>query len=353
MDIEKDMSMPRTPDLRLALSCLLLAPLLACGDSDSDSSNQAEMRGRANALFSPLVTPEPPKSALAQARIDLGRRLFFESRISSDGDVSCGTCHLPERRGADGLSLSIGVDGEKTPRNSPTVFNSADQVAQHWRGDRTSLEDQAEQALEGAFGNDSADESLDRLEEAGYEPDFQEAFPESPTAISPQNYAAAIAAYERTLVTPSRFDSFLDDEDATLESQELDGLADFIDLGCSDCHNGPLLGGGAFKTFGVARDYWDLTGSSERDEGLSDVTDTNADRYVFKVPNLRNVEYTGPYFHDGSVVQIDEAVRVMAEAQLGHRMTDDEVTHIVAFLRTLSAPVPDDFAPLAETFDER
>lgn len=300
---------------------------------------------KASAVFKPLTVPEAPTAAVDQARIDLGHKLFFDARVSADGTISCSSCHQAEKGGGDGLPKSIGFMGKPTPRNAPTVFNADGQIVQHWRGDRVSLEDQAERAVVGAFGNATPDAAQVRITDAGYKADFDAAFPGDPASISVKNFATAVASYERTLVTPSRFDSFLGGDDAALMPAELEGLTTFMDLGCSGCHSGALLGGQSLQRFGVKRDYWELTGSPMPDAGRFDVTMMEADRYVFKVPNLRNVENNGPYFHDGSVAALEDAVRVMGEAQLGLKPTDPETAAVVAFLHTLSAPPPANFTP--------
>lgn len=336
----------------LALCVVLAAPLAACDSSDDDEPDAPaalspkSLREQASALFGALVVPPAPAGA-DRARIELGRRLFFEPLVSADGTVSCATCHTLENWGSDGLAKSVGFMNRENARNAPTVINAAGQLAQHWRGDRTSLEDQAERSVTGmaSFGNETPEAVMDRLRDADYEPDFKAAFPDDTAPLVIKRFAEAVGAYERTLIAPSRFDDFLSGNDAALTRDELQGLSDFVDTGCAGCHGGPLLGGQSLKKFGVTRDYPELTHSAKPDAGRFDVTQQEADRNVFKVPVLRNVEHTGPYFHDGSVAELDSAVRVMGEAQLGRQLADGAVASIVTFLRTLSAPVPAQFAP--------
>jgi cytochrome c peroxidase len=322
------------------LFSLLLTPLVACG-----SESPADLRERASEVFTPLSAPPTPATEADRERIDLGYQLFFDAEVSVDGSISCASCHLPQHWGADARPQSLGINGAKTPRNAPTVINCADQIAQHWRGDRASLEEQAERALTGGLGNMNPDDGLARLKNAGYETAFQAAFPDNATPLSVTNYGAAVAAYERTLISTSRFDDFLLGDDAALLGPEIDGLAAFLDLGCANCHTGPLLGGKSYAKFGVVRPYAEATGSPTTDEGRFDVTKQEADRFVFKVPNLRDVEHTAPYFHDGSVEKLEDAIRVMADVQLGKELDDTQVTALVFFLRTLSAPVPVTFNP--------
>jgi cytochrome c peroxidase len=294
--------------------------------------------------FAPLPAPE----AVSPAQAALGRRLFFETRMSADQHVGCVSCHLPERWGADGQPVSKGVFGRENPRNAPTVFNAFAQSAEHWRADRTSVEDQASRALNGpaSFGlatEAEATEKLHALKE--YAAGFHTAFPGDADPVSVKNWGAAIGAYERTLTTPAPFDAWLAGDDKALDDPARAGLSRFISAGCASCHDGALLGGNKLRKFGVEKDYAALTHSAKVDQGRFDITHQEADRYVFKVAGLRNVERTGPYFHDGSVASLSEAVQIMSEAQLGKTLDNEATQQIVAFLNTLTGPVPADFAP--------
>jgi cytochrome c peroxidase len=186
---------------------------------------------------------------------------------------------------------------------------------------------------------------------AGYPELFAKAFPEEADPVNQKNWANAIGAYERTLLTPSKFDAFLAGNTRALSASEQAGLRKFIDVGCANCHNGVGVGGDSFQKFGLVQDYWKATGVSEPDKGRVDVTKDDADLYVFKVPSLRNVAKTPPYFHDGSVADLPQAVRIMAKVQLGADLADEEVDSIVSFLASLTGPVPPDFSappPLVE-----
>ena len=333
------MRVPRPPGV---LAVLLLATAASATPSAKD------VRREALAVFAPLPrdmsTPDLP---VMPERVALGRRLFFEPRVSADGTVSCARCHLPWLYGTDGLAKPIGAGHRQNPRNAPTVLNAALQFAAHWRGDRTSVEDQATQALVGppSFGNKSYDEATARLRAIPeYGPLFARAFPGEADPISARNWGTAIGAYERTLVTPAPFDAFLAGDDGALSAEATSGLRIFIQLGCATCHNGAGVGGGMYQKFGLVEDYWKATGSPNPDKGRFDVTHDPADAYVFKVPGLRNVAMTPPYFHDGSVARLPEAVRVMARVQLGKTLTDAEVRDVVAFLTSLTGTLPADFA---------
>jgi cytochrome c peroxidase len=226
------------------------------------------------------------------------------------------------------------------------VLDAALQFAAHWRADRKSVEDQATQALVGppSFGNASYEEAMARLRALpGYTAQFARAFPGQPDPVTPENWGKAIGAYERTLVTPSPFDAYLAGDRTALPPAARAGLQEFIGLGCATCHNGAGVGGGMLQKFGLVEDYWKETGSPTPDKGRFDVTHDPADLYVFKVPSLRNVAMTPPYFHDGSVAALPDAVRVMAKVQLGRTLTEPQVEQLVAFLDSLTGRLPDDF----------
>lgn len=336
----------------LVLPCLAV---LACVDGSADppvaesqtspsdlSVQAAALRQVAVQHFAPLASAAIPASAPETARFTLGRKLFFDARLSVDAQVACATCHLAAYGGGDGLVKSVGVMGRVNPRNAPTVLNAGLQNLQRWRGDRDSLADQAARALLGpdSFGNADEAEALERLDDAGYASDFERAFPGESRAVSLVNFGEAIAVFERTLRTPGRFDAFLKGDDGALDARELAGLALFMDLGCVDCHAGPGVGGEQLAKFGVLEPYADVTGTDMPDAGRFDVTHDEADRFVFKVPLLRNVAQTAPYFHDGSALGLEQAVRVMAQVQLGQQLREHEVRDLVAFLGALSGAIP-------------
>jgi cytochrome c peroxidase len=309
------------------------------------SANADALRGRAKASFGTL----PSVPVLPVEQVALGRRLFFEPRVSADGKIGCVSCHLPALHATDGLPRARGVFERENPRNSPTVFNAAYQKAEHWRADRDSVEDQARRALLGkpSFGNATEEEALGRLRAlpAPYPDEFHRAFPGDPEPVSIRNWGTAIGAYERTLVTPGPFDAFLTGDDKALSAGARAGLTAFMDEGCVQCHDGALLGGSALRKFGVAAEYAPLTHSNPVDTGRFDITKDEADRYVFKVAPLRNVARTAPYFHDGSVATLPEAVAIMAQTQLGKRLPAERIDAIVVFLESLTGPVPATFSP--------
>jgi cytochrome c peroxidase len=271
--------------------------------------------------------------------------LFFESRISVDGTVSCAKCHPFSLYAADGLRKSIGNRCLENPRNAPTVLNAAGQIAQHWIGNRADVEDQARQSVVGpaSFGMPSAAEVEKRLKEiSGYAILFERAFPGDKSPVSVENLALAIGAYERTLVTPSPFDDFLAGRQDALDARAKKGLRAFLELGCATCHSGPYIGGRMFRKLGLVEPYAKHTQSETLDEGRYAVTNDEADRFVFKVAGLRNVSRTPPYFHDGSVDDLEKAAWVMGKVQLGKDLSGEELGDIRAFLDSLTGKVPED-----------
>ncbi len=311
-----------------------------------------ELRARALEAMAPLEPQQTSsKEPFWEEKIALGRLLFFEPRVSADGTVSCSRCHLPQLYGTDGLPRSVGVMGRLNPRNAPTVLNAFLQISQHWRGDRDSVEDQAVKALVGppSFGNPTPEAAMARLKAiGGYAGLFKKAFPQDQDPINAKNWGVAIGAFERSLLSPSRLDSWLLGDEAALSPREKKGLERFLNLGCADCHGGAGLGGSMYEKFGIHMDYWKATASPEIDRGRADVTGDPQDLYVFKVPSLRNVAVTPPYFHDGSVRELSRAVEIMGRTQLGLEMTPEELQELLDFLEALTGELPRMFleAPL-------
>jgi cytochrome c peroxidase len=329
---------------RLWLTSLLVVMLLSLGAAGADQS----LRSQAQQVFKPLpITMASDDNPVTPDKVTLGRLLFFETRVSIDGTVSCSRCHEPFLYATDALAKPIGAEHRVNPRNAPTVLNAALQISSHWRGDRKNVEDQATKALTGAasFGNPSFNVPMARLKAIPeYSAMFAKAFPGQPDPVTPDNWGKAIGAYERTLVTPSPFDAYLQKTDGVLSPEAEKGLRDFIQLGCAGCHNGAGVGGGMYQKFGLVEEYWKATGSKEIDKGRFDVTKNTADMYVFKVPSLRNVAMTPPYFHDGSVAALSGAVKIMARVQLGRTLDEEQTSHLVAFLNSLTGNLPETLA---------
>jgi cytochrome c peroxidase len=318
-----------------------VAVLIAALGVASGASASEPLRRQAAALFGEIKA----STAAGSPEAELGRALFWDTRISLDGKTACASCHTARDWGADRRPFSPDARGAPTSRHSPTVFNSTAQPALRWLGDRKSAADQAEGSLNGSMGFPSKEAAVAKMNELKYAPAFGAAFPQDAEPLSAKNYGRALAAYQATLTTPAAFDRFLSGDDGALTEQQKTGLRTFITLGCTHCHNGPNLGGATLQKFGPAKDYWLETGSKKIDQGRFSITKKEEDRYVFRVPMLRNVTKTAPYFHDGSVDRLDRAVRVMAMVQLGRELDDTTVAEIVSFLEALTGEVPSNYAP--------
>jgi cytochrome c peroxidase len=290
--------------------------------------------------FRQLYEPIRPPQNINIGKADLGRHLFFDPRLSRSGFISCLSCHNVARGGADNLQFSIGHGWQRGPINSPTVFNAALNIAQFWDGRAANLREQAGGPIanpgEMAFTHELALEVLQSI--PGYVHKFQLVF--GPGPITMDKVTSALAEFQTTLVTPnSRFDQWLLGAQNVLTQDEIAGYRLFNTSGCVACHNGPNLGGRAFQKMGVVEPYRSASPDGVT-QGRMAVTGRDADRFNFKVPTLRNVELTYPYFHDGAVNTLTEAVDIMARLQLGRSYTPRENAQIVAFLRSLTGEQP-------------
>lgn len=320
---------------------LNLSLLMACGLIFFQGQSQLpdeDLRERAKTVLGKL--DEVPQERLGEPIVELGQRLFWDRRLSANGKIACASCHTVEAWGADRERYSVDARGNQTKRHSQTVFNSTLQPRLRWVADRKSAADQAEKSLTGSMGFDRAEDVIPLLVEHCYGEKFGLAFPEEAAPVTPKNYALAIDAYEETLKTPAPFDHYLGEDPATLSDQQKRGLQLFLDIGCADCHSGPLLGGNDLQTFGIYQDYWLATGSEQRDAGLFESTNEESDRNLFRVSMLRNIAKTAPYFHDGSVNELSDAVRIMAKVQLDKELDDAQTADLVAFLESLTGVIP-------------
>lgn len=324
---------------RLALAAAFVVPSGAYADE--------QLRREALTLFGRIEA-----NAVTTAETELGRMLFWDTRLSSDGRTSCASCHHARDWGADRERLSRDARGALTSRHSPTVFNAMSQPSLRWLGDRKSGADQAESSMTGSMGFASKEAGLGLLAKWDYEPAFRKAYPQDAEPMNARNYGRALAAYQATLTTPAAFDRFLGGDDAALTDRQKAGMRAFIASGCAACHRGPLLGGTMMQRFGVVKNYWLETGSEKVDEGRYAITKKDEDRYVFRVAMLRNVAKTAPYFHDGSVARLEDAVRIMASVQSGRALHDATVSAIVAFLESLTGDVPANYAPVGQRPDK-
>lgn len=286
-----------------------------------------------------IVRNTEPKPALVR----LGKSLFFDPRLSKSGFISCNSCHNLATGGADNLPSSIGHKWNLGPINAPTVLNSSYGLAQFWDGRAKNLIEQAGGPIANPGEMGSTHELAVNVLSSipGYAELFKKAY--GTPSITMDKVQRAIAAFEETLVTPdSRFDQWLAGKDTALTPMGLAGYQLFKSKGCAGCHNGPAVGGNSFQKMGLVKPYV----SKSKQEGRFAVTKNEADRFVFKVPTLRNIELTYPYFHDGSVWTLEEAVQIMGRHQLGVELSDQETAKIVSFLKSLTGQQPDLVLPL-------
>jgi cytochrome c peroxidase len=283
------------------------------------------------------ITPIEPVKEINLAKVELGKKLYFDPRLSKSGFISCNSCHNLSMGGTDNLKTSIGHNWQQGPINSPTVLNSSMNVAQFWDGRAADLKEQAGGPIanpgEMAFTHTLAINVLESIPE--YVTEFTRVF--GPDCINIDQVTEAIAEFEKTLVTPNgRFDQWLLGNTDAITAQELAGYELFKSSGCVACHMGPAVGGTSFQKMGLVSPY-ETTNAAE---GLAGVTGNDADRFKFKVPTLRNVELTYPYFHDGEAATMEQAVEIMGRLQLGRKFEKVELDQIVAFLKTLTGEQP-------------
>lgn len=314
--------------IAFALLVCLMVIVSAC-ESDDDASLAAKSRR----VFGTLPEAMPGSESDTPGMVELGRELFVSNELSVNRSQSCHTCHRLDGAGVDHLATSPGARGGPGPRNTPTVINAGFHAVQFWDGRAATLEDQAVgpilNPIEMAMPSEAA--VIERLRESHFRDKFSAVFPNDPEPVTMDNLTRAIAAFQRTLISRDRFDSFMEGDHGALTAQEKHGLKVFLDTGCASCHGGPLLGGNIFQKLGIVYPY-----DNEADIGRAAVTNRDRDRFVFKVPALRNVALSGPYFHDGAVETLPQAVERMAWLQLGRELPETDRDAIVAFLQALS-----------------
>lgn len=315
---------------------------LTVGLSAASAFAQVDMSEAFLPMFQPLPASAPaPDNELTDAKIDLGRMLYYENRISKGGKISCNSCHKLDAYGQDNLPFSPGHDGSLGGRSSPSTYNAAIHIAQFWDGRAPTVEEQAKGPVLNPIemGMPDADFVVKVLKSMpGYVEAFKAAFPGEADPITYDNFGKAVGAFERKLLTPSHWDTFLKGDKSALTAEEKKGFATFAKAGCVTCHNGAGVGGMMYQKLGLVKPWPDL-----KDNGRADVTKNDGEKYFFKVPSLRNITETAPYLHDGSVKTIEEMVKMMAEYQLGKQLADDEVTSIVTFLKALKGDIPTEF----------
>jgi len=326
--------------MKWKISCGIMVLMLAGGVA----WGKDDIMSQAREVFKP-VPAKPPvlkENPSTPAKVELGKMLFFAPRLSSSTLISCNPCHNVGLGGVDIQETSVGHGWQKGPRNAPTVLNAVFNLAQFWDGRAKDLEAQAKGPVQASVEmNNKPEGVLETLNSIpGYLPLFKKAFPRDKDPITFDNMARAIEVFEATLITPdSRFDRFLKGARKALAAKEQEGLRLFMDKGCSACHNGVNIGGTGYFPFGVKESPAADVRPTE-DLGRFKVTNTAADKYVFKSPSLRNIELTPPYFHSGKVWKLGDAVKIMGSAQLGITLKDDEAGKIVAFLKTLNGKQP-------------
>lgn len=284
---------------------------------------------------------ENPDNPITDAKVDLGRMLFYETRLSKSHAISCNSCHGLDTFGVDNKAGSVGHKNQITGRNSPTVYNAAAHVAQFWDGRAADVEEQAKGPVlaGGEMAMPSPEFVVETLKSIpGYEPLFKAAFPDAEDPITYDNMARAIGAFERKLSTPGRFDDYLAGKEDALTEQEKRGLGTFFAVGCNTCHIGPAIGGLMYHKLGLVKPWPDL-----KDEGRGGHTGNETEKGWFKVPSLRNIAETGPYLHDGSVEELGDMVSLMAEHQLGKTLTDEQTADIVVFLKALTGEIDQEY----------
>lgn len=339
----------------LALSTLAFVLFYACGSETAKEEKEVttvsvedrELMTKAQRFFQPLpdnadvdYNPSTPE------KVKLGHVLYFDPNLSNQGNISCNSCHDLATFGVDRKPVSEGDDGSLGERNSPTVLNAALHIAQFWDGRAKDVEEQAGMPVLNPVEMQMASEEavVERLKaNEFYTEMFAAAFPEEDVPITYENMTKAIGSFERQLLTPSPWDEYLKGDHSALSAEQKEGLQIFMDANCTMCHIGNNLGGSMYMKFGLQHDYWKYTDSDHIDSGKYTVTGSPGDMFVFKVPSLRNVAETYPYFHDGSVEELSDAVEIMAITQLNKEMTQEEIQKVVAFLTSLTGDIPAEY----------
>jgi cytochrome c peroxidase len=325
-------------------SIKLISLIVLASMATGPAWSQTALMKQAQGLFKPIpaTAPSLPGNAATPAKVELGKMLYFEPRLSESHSISCNSCHMVGMGGVDLQETSLGHRWQHGGRNAPTVYNAVFDVAQFWDGRAKDLEQQAGGPLVNPVEMDTTEahvvEQLKGI--PGYAAVFAKAFPGAADPITFDNVRKAIALFEATLITPNApFDRYLKGNEKALDANQKEGLALFINKGCAACHNGINVGGGMYAPFGVVeRPGADILPPG--DKGRFAVTKTASDEYVFRVPSLRNIALTAPYFHTGKVWDLRQAVAIMGSSQLGAKLSDEEVSKIEVFLGSLTGDQP-------------
>jgi cytochrome c peroxidase len=326
---------------------VILAVIAAAGCTKKEPPAPAAEETVAVEKEKPAVAPVEPLQPLPSSvavnmdKVLLGRSLYHDTALSGDGTIACVTCHSFDHGGAEPDKTSTGIRGQIGPINAPTVLNSGYNFVQFWDGRAKDLQEQAAGPVENPIEMGSKwDEVVERLKKnQEYVSAFAKLYPDG---VTKANVTDAIAEYEKSLITPSRFDKYLLGDENAITDAEKQGYATFKEVGCTACHTGINVGGTMFQKLGLVKDYFADRGTpiTKADLGRFNVTQNEADKYFFKVPTLRNVELTSPYLHDGSRATLEETVQIMGKYQLGRDLTDAQINSIVAFLKSLTGKLP-------------
>jgi cytochrome c peroxidase len=312
------------------LFTMILAAVVACGPS----KESLELQKKAKSAIGTLPDKMPGSEKDNADLVSLGEKLYFDNRLSVNDSQSCNSCHnvKDKKGGVDNKATSTGAFGKNGDRNSPTVLNAGFHIAQFWDGRAATLADQAKGPIlnPGEMAMPSEKAVIEKLSKTEYPALFAKAFPEEKEKLTYDNLAKAIAAFERTLKTSDRLDDWLKGDMKAITPAEEKGLATFIEVGCVGCHYGASLGGTSYRKLGERNAY------ETKDLGRFNVTKNESEKFFFKVPSLRNILLTAPYFHDGSITTIEDAVKKMGYHQLNKELTDEEIKSIVTFFGTLT-----------------
>ncbi len=289
-------------------------------------------------MASEPITPLPQTIKVNQTKAELGKKLFFDPILSHDNTISCATCHDLQHGGDDGLKVSFGIEGKEGAVNAPTIYNAVFNFRQFWDGRAKDLQEQAAGPVENPVEMGSSfEEVIVKLKKSKYKKLFDAIYDDG---ITKQTITDAIAEYEKTLITPnSRFDKYLRGDEGALTQDEKEGYALFKSKGCVSCHHGENIGGNLYNKFGIFNE------TNSQWLGRYNITHKERDKYFFKVPSLRNIERTAPYFHDGRTYDLNEAVKLMSQYQLGRHITKKEILKITAFLKSLNGELPKNIEP--------
>jgi cytochrome c peroxidase len=303
---------------------------------------KVEVNTEALSLFEPLpAVMNSSDNPMTDVKVKLGRILYYDPRLSANQEISCNSCHPLDAYGADSKRVSTGFQNQKGNRNAPTVYNAAGHFVQFWDGRAPTVEEQAKGPITNPveMAMHSGSEAVQVIKSMPeYVALFQTAFPNDSDPVTYNNMALAIGAFERGLVTPSRWDAFIRGDSSALTNAEKSGFNTFAATGCQWCHYGLYVGGAVYQKLGVVKPW-----PSQTDQGRYQVTKDEDDKMVFKVPSLRNIKKTGPYFHDGSVATLDNAIRNMAVHQRGVTLTDARVKSIETWMASMTGEVPSSY----------